>query len=134
MAMLKQLRYRRLRTRLSLLAITALLWSQMLLALHADCASLLMSRSAVAVSVEHEDCAEADSGPELVVCQSHCSQGEGSPDAPRAPLSVPALPPALGVGITAVLRVAMPPTEDASSPAAAAWHRPTPHPASILLI
>lgn len=132
--MLNRLRHRRLRTRLSLLAITALLWSQMLLALHADCASLMFPGSTVAVSVEHVDCVEADARLDLVVCQSHCSQGEGSPDAPRAPLSVPALPPAPGVGITAVLRVALHPAEGASSLVAAAWHRPTPHPASILLI
>ncbi len=87
---MKSFRHRRLRSRISLLAIGALLWSQMLLALHADCLSPAMTGVPSAAVAEHHDCADADDAANSAVCASHCSQGEASPDSPRAP-SVPPL-------------------------------------------
>lgn len=130
--MLKSLRRHRLRTRLSLLAITALLWAQWVLALHADCAATGVSYSAAVVSAHHDDCSDRASDVDAVVCQLHCSQADGSPDGPRAPLSVPALPAALGVRLT--IGQVDPASPPPPSRTIAAWHRPTSHPASILLI
>lgn len=132
--MLTLLRRRHLRSRLSLLAMAALLWSQMLLALHADCPWTVMEIVETAVATDHADCEQARSGPEAVVCAAHCSQGDGSPDAPRAPLAVPALPavhPSPAEGLLA-RRISDGGRALASTPAA--WHRPTHHPASVLLI
>lgn len=130
-AMLRTLRHRRLRTRLSLLAIAALLWSHMLFAFHVDCVSVAMADNVAATATQHDDCAGPKAGTDRVVCQVHCSQGDSSPDSVRAPLSVPALAPTIPVFVAPVSRhasVGAPPRADA------AWHRPTLHPASILLI
>jgi len=132
--MLRKLRRHRLSTRLSLLAITALLWSQMLLAFHADCQSSAMTGAASAeASAEHADCTDRGDATDLAVCQLHCSQGDASSDNSRAP-SVPALPPVVPASVVTFLRLVTPGAIAPAPRIAAAWHRPTPHPASILLI
>ena len=124
---------RRLRTRISLLAMCALLWSQMLLALHADCLSPAMADVPGEVVTEHHDCADADDAADPVVCASHCSQGEASPDSPR----VPTVPPLAFVAIMPVLNdVDLHPPSPSSLPGfVGSWrHRPTSHPTKVLLI
>jgi hypothetical protein len=130
---MKPFRHRRLRSRISLLAICALLWSQMLLALHADCLSPAMTGVPSAAVAEHHDCADADDAAHSVVCASHCSQGEASPDSPRAP-SVPPL--ALVAIMPMVDAEGLLPPSPSTRPGrtGSGWHRPTPHPAKVLLI
>lgn len=126
---------RRLRTRISLLAICALLWSQTLLALHADCLSPAMTgipSAAVAVA-DHHDCADADDAANSVVCTSHCSQGEASPDSPRAP-SVPPLALIAMMPMVDVMDLRLPSPSTQPGHVGSGWHRPTPHPAKVLLI
>lgn len=131
--MLRKLRRQRLSARVSLLAITALLWSQMLLAFHADCASTVMAGSPAETAAPHADCVEPTDATDRAVCQLHCSQGDASSDTSRI-AAVPAAGPLLPVPVMAVLRLV---AQGAVAPAPQrniAWHRPTPNPASILLI
>lgn len=132
--MLKRLRRRRLRTRLSLLAIVALLWSQMALAWHADCLAVPMPSMAAASSAVHDHCSDQVNQADRAVCEAHCNQGDSSPATPLASPSVPALPPEPLAGIAVVLQLGDGALEVEPARAIAAWHRPTHHPASILLI
>jgi hypothetical protein len=132
--MLKRLRRRRLRNRLSLLVIVALLWSQMVLAWHADCFSMSMPRMVAAAAAVHDHCARQNEHADRAACEAHCSQGDSSPATPLAVLSVPALPPVSFALITVVLQLGGGVLDVAPARAAAAWHRPTHHPASLLLI
>lgn len=127
------LRRHRLRARVSLLAISALLWSQMLLALHAGCLLPPAQVHPAAAVVEHEDCAETGAATELVVCASHCSRGEASSDASRVP-PVPLLAPMLAPLMVEVLDLR--PAGETGLPRRAhvRRHGPTLHPASVLLI
>ena len=127
------LRRRRLRTRVSLLAITALLWSQMLLALHADCLSPAMGGFPSTAVVEHSDCADQGDATDLVVCASHCGQGDASSDGSRIPPVQP-LGPMLMVPVVDVMHLRPQCDAGARLPVHGSWHRPTLHPASVLLI
>lgn len=124
---------RRLRTRISLIAICALLWSQMLLAFHADCLSPAMTGIPSAAVAEHHDCADADDAANSVVCASHCSQGEASPDSPRAP-SVPPLALVAIMPVADVVGLRPPSPSTLPRHVGSGWHRPTLHPAKVLLI
>lgn len=132
--MLKCFRRRRLRNRLSLLAMVALLWSQMALAWHADCFAMSMPPMVAAAAAVHDHCAEQSDQSDRAVCDAHCNQGDSSPATPLAALSVPALPPDPLARITVVLQLGGGVLEIEPARAAAAWHRPTHHPASVLLI
>jgi hypothetical protein len=132
--MLKCLRRRRLRNRLSLLVMVALLWSQMVLAWHADCFAMSMPPMVAAAAAEHDHCAEPGDQVDRAACEAHCNQGDSSPATPLAVLSVPALPPDSFALITGVLQLGGGVLEVTPARAAAAWHRPTHHPASLLLI
>lgn len=127
------LRRRRLRSRVALLAITALLWSQMLLALHADCLSPAMGALPSVATVEHGDCADVGDATDLVVCASHCGQGEASSDGSRIP-PVPVLGPIVTVPMVEVLDLRPMCESGMPLPVHGSWHRPTLHPASVLLI
>ena len=131
--MLRMLRHHRLRARLSLLAISALLWSQMLLAFHADCQPTAMAGSPPMTTMEHADCTQAGDATDFAVCQSHCSQGDASSDTTRT-AAVPALAPALPVSLVVVVHLRAHGSVAPAPPRALAGHRPTPHPASVLLI
>lgn len=129
---MNSLRRRRLRTRVLLLAITALLWSQMLLALHADCLSSTVGGFPSAATVEHTECVDRGDATDLVICASHCGQGEASSDGSRIP-PVPLLGPMLMVPVVEVMHL-HPCDVSACLPVHGSWHRPTLHPASVLLI
>ena len=128
--MLKYFRRRRLRNRLSLLAMVALFWSQMVMAGHADCFAMSMPPMAAA----HHHCEQQVDQADLVVCEAHCNQGDSSPATPLAQMSVPALPPDSFASIAVELQIDRGVVERAPARAGAAWHRPTLHPASVLLI
>jgi hypothetical protein len=132
--MLNCFRRRRLRNRLSLLAIVALLWSQMVLAGHAGCFAMSMPPMVAAAAAAHHHCGEQVDQADLGVCEAHCNQGDSGPATPPAHLSVPALPPDSFAIIAVLLQIDSDVVERAPARATAAWHRPTLHPASVLLI
>jgi hypothetical protein len=75
--------------------------------------------------------APADDGAPL--CASHCSQGDLSKEAP--PLSsVPALGQLPMMPVVAVKQLTAAAGRVFATTPRVAWHRPTPHPASLLLI
>lgn len=127
------LRRRRLRTRVSLLAITALLWSQMLLAFHADCISPAMGGLPSAAIGEHSNCADGGDATDRLICASHCGQGEASSDGSRIP-PVPLLGPMVMVSAVDLIHRRPLCGAGACLPVHGSWHRPTLHPASVLLI
>lgn len=140
---MNRFRRHRWRTPISLLAMLALLWAQLALASHPVCAlSAMASMPTHAQHADHGDAVAVETPPpchgaplssDAPLCASHCSQGDLSKEAPRLG-SVPALGPLPTLPVVAIQRL-----PDAAGHAVAArphsaWHRPTPHPASLLLI
>ena len=140
---MNRFRRHRWRTPISLLAMLALVWAQLVLASHPACAvSAMASMPAHAEHADHAQPAAADPPPpchgaslseDAPLCASHCSQGDLSKAAPRL-VPVPTLGPVSIMSVVTVQRL-----PDAAGHAVAArprvaWHRPTPHPASLLLI
>lgn len=139
---MKRLRHSRLRARLSLLAMVALLWTQLAMASHPACtlASMVVSGSHLGMAMADEPapapCHEA-TAPDAELpagCETHCSRSDLAPDASRA-LSVPALGP-LPAPPSLLTRVHSPLAPAGTLPPGPlrSWHRPTAHPASLLLI
>lgn len=127
-------RRRRLRARLSLLAMVVLLWSQLAFAAHPGC--LAVADQAPVATTAMPGCAHEAPPPEEPVCQSHCSQGDLSSDVARVP-PVPPLPAMLALSWTTVVlhpRSARQQVTDLEGPPPVSWHRPTAHPAALLLI
>jgi hypothetical protein len=143
---MKRLRHHRLRARLSLLAMVALLWTQFAMASHPACtlASMVMSGTHAGMALadgpppEPEPC-HPSPAPTAAVdlsagCESHCSRSDLASDASRA-LSVPALGPLPTSPLVRVLaHVPLSPAGAASPGPLCSWHRPTAHPANLLLI
>ncbi len=131
--------------RTALLAMAALLWSQLALAGHGGCLDLPGPPAAVAADATDADTRHAHGrgcdaefpSADKALCIAHCSEGGISADSGR----IPPVPP-LFVGAWfswfAVAEVAdggpgvTPSWVD--SPPRPAWHRPTAHPAALLLI
>lgn len=128
-------RRRRLRYRLSLLAMVALLWSQLVLAAHPGCLPMAESHAAPAMA-ETAGCDHDSPNRPEPVCQSHCDQGGLSNDVTRVP-PVPPLPAVAALPFVALVaapqRASLLPAAVAGPPPVS-WHRPTAHPAALLLI
>lgn len=116
-------------------AIVGLLWSHLALAGHSACVSMATvladsHLTAVGESAGHDDPAASAEG---AVCDTHCTQGDRSSDTPRAPMPCPlSLGPAPALIATAAILPASAQPIGWRPPMP--WHRPTAHPASILLI
>lgn len=129
-------RRRPLRLRIAILAMLALLWSQTALAWHAMCAAELPPTIAQVMPMDghgNGDCHETPPTDDAGLCAAHCDQDVPSPDTAR----VPALPALTALVPTFVSSLT--PREPATlrrvdSPPSVAWHRPTAHPAALLLI
>lgn len=133
---MKRFRHRRLRTRLSILAIVALLWSQVVLAAHPACslAAMAMAEVAeVAAPAAGHDCHPPAPSPDSTLCLAHCSQSDQSSEVGRIP-PVPACTSAPTLGIVTVLLLRADTAPGVELPPPVSWHRPTRHPASLLLI
>jgi hypothetical protein len=133
---MKRLRHRRLRARLSILAIVALLWSQIVLAGHPACSLAAMALAEVAdvaTADAGHDCHPPAPSPDSTLCLAHCSQSDQSSDIGRIP-PVPPSTPAPALGIVTVLLLGPDPAPGVELPPPVSWHRPTRHPASLLLI
>lgn len=137
---MNRIRRHRWRTPFSLLAMLALVWAQLALASHPACAISAMDSSPA--HAQHGQAAPADEPPpchgapavdDTPLCASHCSQGDLGQDGPRL-LSVPTLGQVPLMPVVAVRRLPDGDSHAASAHPRSAWHRPTPHPASLLLI
>lgn len=125
-----------MRARFALLAIMGLLWSQLVLAGHPPCSMATMAMSGMAVTMagaehgcRHEEAPSANK----TLCLAHCSQGDQSSDVARVPV-IPALPPAAPAAIASFVFLPADPVSHPGLPPPVSWHRPTAHPASLLLI
>lgn len=119
----------RLRARLSILAIVALLWSQFALAGHTP---VCAGSAALTAAATTSDCHDAPAAHDATTCDAHCQNNQSS-ETGRVPVPPAlALVPALSLSALNDARGDLWSVGDA--PAQFAWHRPTSHPASILLI
>lgn len=131
---MKRSRRQRLRARLAILAIVALLWSQFVLASHPAASMSGMAMAAAVPAAMGRGCQHPEpSDAAATVCSAHCSQGDQSSDVGRMP-AVSALPPVPALGMAAVVLLTSRTDPHRGPPPAVSWHRPTPHPASLLLI
>jgi len=132
---------RPLRARIAIFAVLALLWSQVVLAGHPACSMGFMAlgqidaSSAATTDGPAHDCQEKSPSTEDVVCATHCGQGSLSSDVTRVP-SVPELPAAVAPPVVqfVVLRGDPVRVRHHALPPPVSWHRPTAHPAALLLI
>ena len=131
---MNQFSRQRLRTRLSIITIVALLWSQVVLAGHPLCsmAGMVFTEIAAPAAAEH-GCHHASPSNESTVCNAHCSQGDQSNDVGRV-TPVPALAPATATWFSAIVILQAERPLYVDLPPPVSWHRPTAHPASLLLI
>lgn len=135
---MKPLRHR-LRLRIALVAMLALLWSQTALAWHVACA---MASPPLPVAVQpmqmgghtahcHDTPAPVSNSHGM--CAAHCDQAVPSPDTARIPAlpALTALVPSLAIAWVSPAQATL---RRVDSPPAIPWHRPTAHPAALLLI
>jgi len=138
---LARFRHRNWSRRTALLAVVALLWSQFALASHGGCLGLPDTPASAAATDAHHahghDCDSDLTSASKALCVAHCSDGGISADSGR----IPSVPPQLfGAWLPwfAVAEVADGVPAVAStcvdSPPRSGWHRPTAHPAALLLI
>lgn len=124
---------RRLRVRIALLAMVLLLWSQFVLAGHAGC---LMEAPAAQTGLAAMDNCDGEMPPPAPVCAAHCSDGEATAESSR----IPAVPPMLAAPAIPLTSIAAIANEIYGGvpciglPPPPSWHRPTGHPAALLLI
>jgi hypothetical protein len=137
---MNRIRRHRWRSALSLLAMFALVWAQVVLASHPACEIPAMAASPA--HAQHAQATEVDELPpchgappndDLLPCESHCSQGDLGQELPRL-LSVPTLGPMPLMPVVNWRHMAPGNHHAAAAHPRVAWHRPTPHPASLLLI
>jgi hypothetical protein len=126
---------RRLHLRIAILALLALLWSQTALAWHAMCAAELPPAVAQTMSMQGHgaDCHQAPPPADDGLCAAHCDQDVPSPDTARVP-ALPALPALVPAFVSALTPREPATLRRVDSPPPIAWHRPTAHPAALLLI
>lgn len=131
---MRSFRRRRMSVRFAILALLALLWSHAALAGHVACSLGSMAQAALAAAttaVDH-DC-HKDTPAAETVCVAHCDQDSRSSDVARVP-GVPALPAVIPPAVSAIACLPNDPVRQRPMPPSASWHRPTAHPAALLLI
>ncbi|MGV8939942.1 MAG: hypothetical protein ACOH1P_00175 [Lysobacter sp.] len=130
---MKPTRHRRLRNRITIFTIVALLWSQLALAGHPASSMAFAALDAGATTGLQHGCQHPASVDDETVCVAHCTQGDQSRDASR----VPPVPDSLPAPLYSLAWIAAPADSTViyrATPLVVAWHGPTLHPASILLI
>lgn len=135
---MKRFRRHPLRARIAIFAVLALLWSQAVLAGHPACSMGFMALAELGTSAQMADDGAHDCHDESVptgeaVCASHCGQSSLSSDVTRVP-DVPALPAAIPVAVATFVFLPAHPRRHLGLPPPVSWHRPTAHPAALLLI
>lgn len=130
---MKPSRHQRLSTRITIFTIVALLWSQFALAGHPAASMDVASLDASAVVSLENGCQHPPPCGDTALCTAHCNQGDQSFDASRIPPVPSSLPPP--VYSIALISAPVDSTAiDRATPPVVSWHRPTLHPAKILLI
>ena len=124
-----------MRVRFAAIAIVGMLWSQLVLTVNPLClmASTASSEMVVGEAVVEHGCHPQTPATEDVLCVAHCTQGDLSNDVARVP-TIPALPPAEPVAIASFVFLLPGPSTHPRMPPPVSWHRPTAHPAALLLI
>jgi hypothetical protein len=133
---MKRFRRHPMRVRFAILATAALLWSQLVLAGHPLCSMAAMAMSELAMTTtaaEHGCHHDETPSTDKTLCLAHCSQGDQTNDVARVPF-VPALPPAAPVALASFVFLPADPAPHPGLPPPVSWHRPTAHPAALLLI
>ncbi|GAB2655258.1 hypothetical protein [Arenimonas aestuarii] len=138
---MKHFRRQRRPVTFAILAMVALLWSQLSLAGHPACtlASMAMQDAhAMAANTADTDAApcHGSSSPapdDSAVCDTHCGRSELSSDVART-LAVPALGPLPVIPVMHLRHLPRQPAAAQVPGPLRSWHRPTRHPASLLLI
>jgi hypothetical protein len=133
---MKRFRRRPMRARLAILAMIGLLWSQLVLAAHPLCSMAAMAMSEVTVVLTRavDDCHHGKTFPAAeTLCMAHCSKGDQTNDVARVP-AIPALPPAAPAAIALFVLLPADSAHHPGLPPPISWHRPTAHPAALLLI
>ncbi|MEO5827823.1 MAG: hypothetical protein ABIQ48_04360 [Luteimonas sp.] len=133
MAIMNRFRHRRLRTRLALLALVAMLWSQVALAAHPLCVMTAMATQAVSASAHGDHECPTSEPSEKAMCDAHCAQGDLNNDSSRIPPVAP-MPPAIMPTLWAFVPIRQQHLPLDRPWPHASWNRPTANPASILLI
>lgn len=125
-----------LRARIAVIAILALLWSQWVVAGHAGCLAIPGAVEPAQIHAMSRDCPEPPPA-EQAICDAHCGQDEAPPES----LRLPPLPPGLAAPAIPVIHVLIITPGPSSITGLRidrwpppSWHRPTAHPASLLLI
>lgn len=130
---MKSSRQQRLRNRITIFTIVALLWSQFALAGHPAASMAFAAADAGTTVSSQHGCLHPASSDDTTVCVAHCTQGDQSRDASR----IPPVPASLPGPVYSIAFITAPVDSAAiyrATPLAVSWHRPTLHPASILLI
>ena len=131
---MSRFRLRHVRARIVLLAIAALVWSQLVLAGHVDCAVERGQDQAPRAGVMEHECGARDARAGTI-CASHCSQGDASSGEQRVPpvplLASPGLP---RIAVAAIARVPGGARLRFDTQPPRSWNRPTAHPAALLLL
>ena len=130
---MKRVRHRSARDRFAILAIAGLLWSQLVLAAHPLCPMAPMPVPMGAVAAEGDCHHEEALSSAQALCVAHCSQNEQTNEVPRVPV-IPALPQAPPATIAFFVFLPADPVPHRGLPPPVSWHRPTAHPAALLLI
>lgn len=136
---MKRFRFHPMRTRFAILAIVGLLWAQLALAAHPLCSAGAgaMTGPTMALAAGEDGCPHEQAPPadesDQTLCVAHCSRGDLTNDVARVPV-VPALPAAVPAAFVPFVFVAADPAPHSALPPPVSWHRPTTHPAALLLI
>ncbi|MBX3697111.1 MAG: hypothetical protein KF811_04835 [Dokdonella sp.] len=132
---MNRFRRHRLQSRLALLAGLMLLWSQFALVLHptASLASLASGHADYSHVTALAGCHEAPPTDLSPICKMHCSQGDQGDTSSRVP-SLPFVPTASFIACLSTASEAPALGLSVAPAPALSWHRPTLHPASLLLI
>lgn len=126
-------RHQRFRRHIVIFTILALLWSQLAVAAHPAASMAFAALDGGTTAGLQHGCQHPLSSGDATVCVAHCTQGDQSRDASRIP-PVPALLPAPVYPLAWIAAPADSTATYRAAPLAVSWHRPTLHPASILLI
>lgn len=133
-----KLRQRKWYQRSVFVAVTALLWSQFALAAHNGCLDAPSPAPLAVEQIAHEDgCGDTLPVAEEALCDAHCSQDDASSETLRAPSVFPAFAGAWLPWFPVLAAIDGMPVFTSGwvdSPPRPAWHRPTLHPAALLLI
>ncbi len=136
--MMLSLRQRKWYQRSMLVAVTALLWSQFALSAHDGCLDAPARATVAAEQIRHHHgCGDTLPSAEKALCDAHCSEGDFTSDKLRTPSVLPAFVGAWLPWFPMIVVVDGMPAVTSTwvdSPPRPAWHRPTPHPAALLLI